>query len=33
MFLPFVRRRLNQILETTAITAAATEDEEEGEEG
>ena len=29
MFLPFVRRRLNKILERTAITAAAMEEEEE----
>ena len=32
MFLPFVRKRLNKILETTAVTAALLEEEEEGEE-
>jgi hypothetical protein len=31
MFLPFVRQRLNKILETTSVTAATTEDEEEEE--
>ena len=32
MFLPFRRRRLNQILETTAVTAAQTEEEEDDDE-
>ena len=32
MFLPFVRKRLNKILERTAITAAETEEEEEDDE-
>lgn len=32
MFLPFVRKRLNKILERTAITAGAIEDEEEDDE-
>jgi hypothetical protein len=32
MFLPFVRKRLNKILETTAITAAQMEEEEEDDE-
>jgi hypothetical protein len=33
MFLPFVRKRLNKILERTAITAAEMEEEEDDEEG
>lgn len=32
MFLPFIRKRLNKILERTAITAAAMEEEEEDDE-
>lgn len=32
MFLPFIRRRLNVILETTAVTASQAEDEEEDDE-
>jgi fatty acid desaturase len=32
MLLPFVRRRLNRILERTAITAAAMEEEEEDDD-
>jgi hypothetical protein len=32
MFLPMVRKRLNQILETTAVTAAQLEEEEEDED-
>ena len=34
MFLPFVRKRLNKILEKTAITAAMSEaEEDEDDEG
>jgi hypothetical protein len=29
MLLPFVRKRLNRILETTSVTASQTEDEED----
>ena len=32
MFLPFVRKRLNKILEKTAITAAQMEEEEDDED-
>ena len=32
MFLPFVRKRLNKILERTAVTAAQMEEEEEDDE-
>jgi hypothetical protein len=31
MFLPFIRRRLNRILETTAVTASQAEEEEDDE--
>ena len=32
MFLPFVRKRLNRILETTSVTAGETEEEEDDED-
>ncbi|MCK4340632.1 MAG: hypothetical protein KAY37_02770 [Phycisphaerae bacterium] len=32
MFLPFIRKRLNRILEKTAITAGQMEEEEEDDE-
>ena len=32
MFLPFVRKRLNRILETTSVTAGAAEEEEDDDE-